>query len=408
MVGVTVMLVLLLMCFIFIRNKDIFNIMLVALALRVIAALVHLYLFKLPVGMHDAVAFEQIAWDIVVYSNGNILDLYDSYNKHVRYNFSWGYAFFLSIIYYIFGREPIILQSVSILFGVAVVYMTWKISMYIWGNAQSAKRASFIVAIFPPMVMYSAVTMREIVIIFFIQLAVIGAIKYLNFGRLKYLMQSAWAVVPQFFLHNPVIAGFVVSYMLLLFPRLKKYTADLLRGKIVGVGAVIVVLASIIILWPFVDALMNSNLNIGYIGNVSEFSLDNIVAYARNTNYGNAVYPDFVVPNDVYGLVYLFPLRLIYFIYSPFPWDVSAVKHIVGLLDSLVYIYFTYLLYANWRYIRGNRAAVFLLLLFFILSSIYSYGVGNFANAMRHRLKFMILLLVVVSPFIKGLRIRKK
>jgi len=406
--AITLLSVFFLIYLVSVKNKPIFNILMLALILRMVAALVHLYLFKLPVGLHDAVAFEQIAWDIVVDADGVFHDLLNSYQRHVRYNYSWGYAFFLSVLYYVFGREPIILQSVSVFIGVLVVFMTWKITLRVWGNEAAGKRAAFLVAIFPPMIMYSAVTMREIIIIFFIQLALILIIEYLHSEKIKKLMLSMGAVLPHFFLHNPAIIGLMIGYVYVLYPRFKRYVFSFFRGKAVGLAVVVGGVFVTLLLMSSIEGLLRSGITVGYIGNVSEFGLDNIVSYTRNTNYGNAVYPDFVVPDDVSGLFYLFPARLMYFLYSPFPWDIYSPRHIVGMVDALLYVYLTYVLLSNWSSIRGNKAALFCVFLFIVLVSIYSFGVGNFANAMRHRLKFMFLLLIAVSPFIKGLKIYNK
>ena len=41
-----------------------------------------------------------------------------------------------------------------------------------------------------------------------------------------------------------------------------------------------------------------------------------------------------------------------------------------------------------------------MLFIFVVGVVVYSFGVGNFANAMRHRVKFLTLLVIIVSPFI--------
>jgi len=120
----------------------------------------------------------------------------------------------------------------------------------------------------------------------------------------------------------------------------------------------------------------------------------------RNINYGNALYPSFLVAYSVKDLILLLPLRIIYFLYSPFWWDISSLKHIFGIFDSLIYMYLTYLFFRRYDDIKSNKKVKIILFIFVVAVVVYSFGVGNFANAMRHRVKLLTLLVIIVAPFI--------
>ena len=146
---------------------------------------------------------------------------------------------------------------------------------------------------------------------------------------------------------------------------------------------------------------------IEYLGKLSDFSFSNFVNYGQYTNYGNALYPSFLVANSIKDLILLSPLRIIYFLYSPFFWDISSLKHILGIFDSLFYMYLSYLFFTRYDYIKSNKKLKIILFIFVVAVFVYSFGVGNFANAMRHRVKFLTLLVIIVSPFIFTKKLKK-
>ena len=137
-----------------------------------------------------------------------------------------------------------------------------------------------------------------------------------------------------------------------------------------------------------------------YLGELNKFDVENLMLYTQHTHYGNALYPSFLVVHSIKDLILLFPFRVIYFLYSPFFWDISSLKHILGIFDSLLYMYLSYLFFTRYDYIKSNKKLKIILFIFVVGVVVYSFGVGNFANAMRHRVKLLTLLVIIVAPFI--------
>ena len=38
-------------------------------------------------------------------------------------------------------------------------------------------------------------------------------------------------------------------------------------------------------------------------------------------------------------IIYLTPIRIFYFLYAPFPWDIKRPGHLMGLFDVIFYLY---------------------------------------------------------------------
>ena len=61
------------------KSRDIANYLLLAFFLRVVAVIVHTYIYPLPIGQHDAITFEFVAWEVAKESNGSLLGYFNYY-----------------------------------------------------------------------------------------------------------------------------------------------------------------------------------------------------------------------------------------------------------------------------------------------------------------------------------------
>ena len=64
-----------------------------------------------------------------------------------------------------------------------------------------------------------------------------------------------------------------------------------------------------------------------------------MIASAR----GDASYPEWINIKSNIEFFYKTPIRILYFLFSPFPWDVSKLIHLIGYL--MVFIFDLILLY---------------------------------------------------------------
>ena len=64
-------------------------------------------------------------------------------------------------------------QSIGLFFGVISVFLAWFISEKIW-DSQTAIKVGWIVALFPSLVLYSVLPLREVYQGFFLLVAFIG------------------------------------------------------------------------------------------------------------------------------------------------------------------------------------------------------------------------------------------
>ena len=124
----------------------------------------------------------------------------------------------------------------------------------------------------------------------------------------------------------------------------------------------------------------------------------------RDTGAG---YPSWTVPKNLIELIYLAPVRMSYFLYSPFPWDIKRFTHLIGLLDVFFYLYLSFCIVRNRKILYENPQTRFLIIILFMYIFAYSFGVGNFGTGIRHRLKFIGVLIAIAAPTIVKIKFTK-
>ena len=64
----------------------------------------------------------------------------------------------------------------------------------------------------------------------------------------------------------------------------------------------------------------------------------------------------------------------------------------------LFYIYLSVCVFKNINNISRNPTTKFLIIIFLFFVFLYSFGVGNFGTGIRHRLKFISILIAIAAP----------
>ena len=141
------------------KKPEISRIIYTALALRVLVILIGNYLILLPDSTKDADGLEYLAWS---YGKNGFLNTLDSFPGMNSFFYSWS----IGVLYSIFGRSIMMAQSVGLLFGVGTVYLGWILTKRIWDN-RTAIKVAWLLALYPSLVLYSVLTLREVYSSFF-------------------------------------------------------------------------------------------------------------------------------------------------------------------------------------------------------------------------------------------------
>ena len=379
------------------RYRVILNIILVALTVRVFLILVGHYLIDLPDSTADSVSFESEAWRIAQYGFDYLI---------TDYNFAPSAKFIswvVAIPYSLIGRSALMAKSLSLLLGMGCVFLGWKVAKMIW-DEKIAKKVAWVIALFPSLVLYSVLVMRESYVSFFLLVAMYGVVKWVKTKSLKSLAISILGFVAATFFHGAMMIGALTFIIIIGSFAFIKFYKLLLENRIN-----FKILFILIIFLFSIFYYISGNLTVPYLGSFDNTSdLDNLLTKANNSTRGDASFPNWLKIFSASEFIYKGPIRSLYFLFSPFPWDVRQPHHLIGLLDSFLYIYLVFLIFCNRKVIFEDPVLSILLIILVSYVIVFSVGVGNFGTGIRHRSKFAIMFILLAAPLIKSFVIFKK
>lgn len=372
--------------FIRIGRNNIKLVFLLSSFITYLVAISGLYI-NLPFGGADARTFEQLAW--LWASNGldTIAATFDVSRSYVISSIT-------ALFYYIFGREPFIPIVINAVLGLLIIYYSIKLFDAVWGENHRNKLLFIILIAFSPMLtINSAVILRENYITLFMLLASISTAKYINRMNLYNLtMVIVWLLFASFF-HGA---------MILFFTGIPLYI--LISSRNVN----IVYKAFIIIILAMVSAFLLDYFQFGKLKEIQEsgFSPEYMTERLSTIREANTAYLNRLVPTTTTDILWQSPIRMFFFLLKPFPWDIRSIGHLIVWFDALLWLYIVCAIFIYRKEIKKNPAAMALLLCCLVSIFVFSYGTSNYGTAVRHRTKFLVEMLVIAVPFLRGYKLK--
>ncbi len=376
------------------KLPSISRILFVALTLRILLLFIGEYI-NLPDSGRDEENFEWIAWQYAKDGFFNLLSKYTGPDPHF-------YSWFIAIPYSLFDRSELMSKSISLLFGMGSILLGWLIAKKIW-NKTIANKVAWMIALFPTLILYSILMLREIYVVFFLLLALYGVFSWTRTGSLKSIILALSGFLGATFFHGATFVGGLVFLGFVILKSLKETMKSLFKFKI---NLKIFILIFMIIGSGFYIA---NNVYIPYLETFSySTNLDTLFQKTEINTRGDASFPEWTIISTPSEMFYKLPVRGIYFIFSPFPWQISDLKHLVGLLDAFLFMYLSFLIFQNRKDIWKDPALRIFLVILLVYIIVFAIGVGNFGTGIRHRAKFVIIFIFLAAPLLKTFIFKKK
>ena len=362
----------------------------VALGVRIIVILIGHYIAPLPESTKDAAGLEELAWS---YGQNGF------YNTLIKFPgiSSFFYSWYIGVFYSLFGRSILLAQSLGLFFGVISIFLVWFLAEKIW-DKRTAIKVAWVAALFPSLILYSVLTLREVYQGFFILVAIIGIFYWIKTARLKYIFLTMLGFIGATFFHGALILGGVVFLMIVVLINIKKMFVSIISLRLNVQAFTIAILAVVILQFFFLNKIY-----LPKIGYFKDLNLGFIMSELTARMVGDASYSEWAHINSQIELIYKLPLRIIYFLFSPFPWDITKTTHVIGMLDGFLYMIIFYLIFNNRKIIWKDpflRITLIILTFYLIL---FGLGVSNFGSGLRHRSKFIFEMILLAGPLIPHL-----
>lgn len=323
---------------------------------------------------------------------------------HVAASFTFGpdfYSWLISVVYLVIPRSTMFIASINVFLSSAVVYVVYKIAEHYAGHG-AGKRAALIVALFPVTLLQTIILSREMLITFFLAAACLNLIKFSDapreYRRLAYaIFCLGVASAP----HTGILISVLLSLIVVSFYTtarklgslyaLGPNTAFSKRGLLTGlaVSALVLVVATGFqtVKTPLSGAKVYTLIS-------AENPLSPILDIYNSSNRGAAGYPAWLFTTSPSRALLILPVRIIYFLFSPFLWMVQSFRHVAGLINGIAMVFAFY--YASTFFVRrvsgGSSALLFVALFILLFIVVFSAAVKNFGQAFRHRAKILPLL----------------
>jgi len=297
------------------------------------------------------------------------------------------YSWLISVLYALTDRSPLMIQGVNVLLGTLAVYLVWRIAGLIsGGNRRIAGAAAWVAALFPTLALYSAITMREEFIVFFFLLGVLYSLRWWQHPLLRYFLIACLALGLAGVLNRGMLLMIAVLGML----ALSRWAQTMAANK----GTSFLRVTAALGLLAVIGALALTN------GSSSGYTAMMNISLGQqqvNVAVGRAAYLTDLTMQSTMDVVWQTPIRIVYFLFTPFPWMVREAADIFGFVDALLYTGLALLILRNWKNIRGNSLARVAVLFLAVGLIVFALGTSNYGTAIRHRAKFAPLLIVVAA-----------
>jgi hypothetical protein len=231
----------------------------------------------------------------------------------------------------------------------------------------------------------------------------IYVVKWIKTENNYYFVISLLLFLTHYYLHGPLILGILPLLVIFLNKNLLNGLSSIRESRInylflFSIIFILIIFVSGGILWAYVS--------IPYIGSLNGVNYSLIFNRVLYLNSGGAAYPQWLMPNDFVDLFTLTIPRIVYLFFSPLPWDIRTMNQLLGLIDSGLYVYLFYNIYKLLKLKDKplNLSSIFVILGFIFV--VYSWGVSNYGTGLRHRAKFVPVLIALAAVNLPKIKIR--
>ena len=369
--------------------------LIVAFSARLFTSLIHRYLFPLPQGGADALVFDRTAYEWSAGGCFASLEYFDPAGSYV-------YSALLGVFYGCVGYSPIAAQVINAALGTIAVAMLSLATARIWGQ-RPAVRAGYFLAIFPALIIYSSVTLRESSILLAFSIMVYCIARFSERRELKWILAAMAAIGIATLFHGGMAMAAVGLFVGLLFMPSVGSTS---RPR--AALGVLLVRSALAIAVVAGAAIYIDSIYLPKIGNVGELDTELISSVVESRAQGDAAYLTGLRVASPIDVIWQAPIRLFYLLFAPFPWNVTSSAHLLGMFDGLLYAFLSLRVWQNRATILAHPGMRVVLFVVIALAIVYAFGTSNFGTAMRHRAKFAVAAAVLVAPFLARASSRRR
>lgn len=294
------------------------------------------------------------------------------------------YNIFMSTLFWLVGSSRLWAQYTNIVLGIITMLSIYGSMCTLGAGKQLRERTMWIATLFPMAIVFTSILLREAFVSCLVALSVQCMLSWgLRQGGFWATVGAVGSVLLASFFHSGVIGILPAYFMMFALYNPEKQALELSTQRLLyGAGILLIGLTGIAVGG---QALL-------YKFNKLE-SVDDLTKMEANVR-GASVYLQGLKISSWGTFVLYTPIRMVYFLFSPMPWDWRGPNDVVSsFLDSSLYAYCIYIACRCRHQLRQHPILWTMLLAIGFSTLIFSLGVENAGTAMRHRYKLFPLFL---------------
>ncbi|WP_175540378.1 glycosyltransferase family 39 protein [Halomonas sp. QHL1] len=361
-------------------------------------------IFAPPGATGDAIVFTRTAYEWSLFEWNR---LFDTFNYKASYVYSTIGAVFLKI----FGYNHFVLLVLNFLAGLIIIFLTGIMAYRLWGR-KPAIISSYIMALFPFAAFNSVIALREELSIVVFLLGVYFFLKWVSGKGTIWILVAFPMFATALMIHPGWIGAMVGIALYLGYFSTKTLVASIKGGATTRqvaskfLSAIALFTVAILIVAGSGGISLAKGITIG--GDSEEGVTDLIESRFQREGRGGSAYPGFVAQGNPYTQPWLIPMRVAYFTFSPFPWDLRSPRQLLGVSASAMYLFLAWRLYKGWHNVKRKEECLALMFMAGALIFVFAIGVTNFGTAIRHRTKFLAICTLLAASSFNQLSVRLK
>lgn len=306
-----------------------------------------------------------------------------------------GFIYFVASIYYVFGRNVLLVQLINGIIGALTPIVIFEIGLILY-DKRVATTAMLLTAFFPQMIFWSGALYKDPAVMLCI------AVNILCVFRLRQRLSPIWIVAYVLTAASLIWLRFYIFYAVL---------AAMVAGLFVGHrrGPALGLVTQLLLVISVLGLLLVTPVGqeIWYQSRFLDLELLQTSRYdlAARGDSGFAAAADV---STVGGMLTFLPVGVTYLLFAPFPWTVTNLRQVLTLPDILVWYALTPALVAGIGLaLRNLRQTMPILVFTTSLTLAYGAFLGNVGTAYRQRTQIMMFYFLFIADGIHRKRHRE-
>lgn len=310
------------------------------------------------------------------------------------------YSVVVGFIYMMFGEQRILAQYFNVILSMYSIFIVKKILEQLMISTKIKGFMLILFSFLPNYLIMSSILLRESIMIVLLTYSFYFFIKWWKNGRSSSLLIAIALPIVTSIFHSGAIApavGYVICYI--FYDRLNQKFRFNMRTIVSGV---------LFLLMFFVVNTLFGDMLFGKFQNVE--SITDVGKTASTYASGGSAYSIGANANSVPSIILYTPIRMLYFIASPLPWDWRGFNDIFAFAFSGLFYLLSYTLV--FKVLKNSdfpqRSLIIASLIIAISSALlFAWGVSNAGTALRHREKFIGIYMVMFALSLNVMKLKK-